>query len=171
MTPRPSAPITSRRRAKESTTQTSCWAPPCRARQGELIDKVYAFGAGGATDNAGTGAITRELEFVLPPIAGTTNAASHRNMENIVDLQLAINNSNVAGVSGDGPYETPTTGDPQNVTTGIEFSIPLCEIGYTSGADQAVGVRQQRRARFPGEPDRRGPGSSSETWRILDAGL
>jgi len=101
--------------------------------QGDLIDKAYAFGPGGATDNAGTGAITRELEFALPPIAGTTNAASHRNMENIVDLQMALNNSNTQGVSGDGPYETPTTGNPQDVVTGIEFSIPLSEIGYTTG--------------------------------------
>ena len=108
--------------------------------QGQLIDKTYAFGPGGATDNAGTGAITRELEFVLPPIAGTTNAASHRNMMNIVDLQLAIDNSNTAGVTGEGAYETPTDdpsrttlGDPQNVRTGFEFSIPLSEIGYTSG--------------------------------------
>jgi hypothetical protein len=103
--------------------------------QGDLIDKVYALGPnGGATDNAGTGAITRELEFVLPPIAGTTNAASHRNMENIVDLQMAIDNSNTAGVSGDGPYTTPTAGNPQDVMTGFEFSIPLSEIGNPAGA-------------------------------------
>ncbi len=101
--------------------------------QGELIDKVYAFGPGGATDNAGAGAITRELEFVLPPIAGTVNAASHRNMENIVDLQLAIDNSNVAGVSGAGPYTDPTTEDPSAVLTGVEFSIPLSEIGNPAG--------------------------------------
>jgi hypothetical protein len=102
--------------------------------QGDLIDKVYALGPnGGATDNAGTGAITRELEFVLPPVAGTNNAASHRNMENIVDLQMAINNSNTAGVNGDAPYTTPTAGDPSAVQTGVEFSIPLSEIGYTGG--------------------------------------
>jgi hypothetical protein len=103
--------------------------------QGDLIDKVYAFGPnGGATDNAGTGAITRELEFVLPPVAGTNNVASHRNMENIVDLQLAIDNSNTAGVSGDAPYIVPTTGNPQDVVTGVEFSIPLSEIGSPAGA-------------------------------------
>ncbi|RIK82204.1 MAG: hypothetical protein DCC67_07470 [Planctomycetota bacterium] len=101
--------------------------------QGELIDKTYAFGPGGATDNAGTGAITRELEFVLPPIADTGNSASHRNMENIVDLELAIDNSNTAGVSGAAPYTDPTTGDPQNVVTGVEFSIPLSEIGNPTG--------------------------------------
>jgi hypothetical protein len=106
--------------------------------QGQLIDKTYAFGPGGATDNAGTGAITRELEFVLPPIAGTNNMASHRDMMNIVDLRLAINNSNTAGVTGDAPYTTPTTGNPGDVVTGIEFSIPLSEIGYTNGTIKLI---------------------------------
>lgn len=102
--------------------------------QGDLIDKIYALGPnGGATDNAGTGAVTRELEFSLPPIAGTTNAASHRNMDNIVDLQMALNNSNTAGVTGDAPYTSPATGNPADVVTGIEFSIPLSEIGNPAG--------------------------------------
>jgi hypothetical protein len=106
--------------------------------QGQLIDKTYAFGPGGATDNAGTGAITRELEFVLPPIAGTNNMASHRDMMNIVDLRLGINNSNTAGVTGDAPYTSPTTGNPGDVVTGIEFSIPLSEIGYTNGTIKLI---------------------------------
>ena len=102
--------------------------------QGQLIDKNYVLGAGGATDDVGTGALTRELEFALPIAASDpTNAFKHRNMDNIVDLQMAIDNSNVGGVSGDGPYTTSTAGDPQNVRTGIEFSIPLSEIGYASG--------------------------------------
>jgi hypothetical protein len=102
--------------------------------QGELIDKNYAFGPGGATDNAGTGAITRELEFSLPPIAGTTNAASHRNMDNIVDLEMALDNSNAVGVSGDSPYTTPVGPEVGGaVTTGIEFSIPLSQIGNPAG--------------------------------------
>lgn len=103
--------------------------------QGELIDKVYAQGAGTVNGNL----ITRELEFSLP-IDGSdpTNTFKRRNMENIVDLQLAIDNSNVAGVSGNSPYNTPTTDDPQNVRTGIEFSIPLSEIGYTSGPIKLV---------------------------------
>ena len=98
--------------------------------QGDLIDKVYAQGAGTVNGNL----VTRELEFALP-IDGSdpTNTFKRRNMENIVDLQLAMDNSNVAGVSGAAPYETPTTDDPQNVRTGIEFSIPLSEIGYASG--------------------------------------
>jgi len=98
--------------------------------QGDLIDQVYAQGAGTVNGNL----ITRELEFALP-IDGSdpTNTFKRRDMENIVNLQLAVDNSNVGGVSGDGPYDTPTAGDPQNVRTGIEFSIPLSEIGYTSG--------------------------------------
>ncbi len=100
---------------------------------GELIDKAYAMGAGGATDVAGTGAVTRELEFVLPPIAGTNNAASHRDMLNTVELRMAIDNSNTAGVSGVGPYTTPTVDNPAAVTTGIEFSIPLDKLGNPSG--------------------------------------
>lgn len=109
--------------------------------QGDLIDKTYALGPGGATDNAGTGAVTRELEFVLPPVAGTTNAASHRDMQNIVDLKMAIDNSNTQGVTGDAPYEVPTTdpsqfqpGNPQDVKTGIEFSIPLTVLDNPTGA-------------------------------------
>ncbi|MBL9163844.1 MAG: PEP-CTERM sorting domain-containing protein [Planctomycetaceae bacterium] len=98
--------------------------------QGDLIDKVYAQGAGTVNGNL----VTRELEFSLP-IDGSdpSNTFKRRDMENIVDLQMAIDNSNVAGVSGNGPYEVPTTDDPQNVKSGIEFSIPLSEIGYTSG--------------------------------------
>jgi hypothetical protein len=102
--------------------------------QGQLIDKTYAFGPGGATDNAGTGAVTRELEFALPPVAGTTNAASHRDMQNIVGLEMALDNSNIAGVSGASPYTTPTAEDTGAVTTGIEFSIPLSQIGNPAGA-------------------------------------
>lgn len=104
--------------------------------QGQLIDKTYAFGPGGATDNAGTGAITRELEFVLPPVAGTNNAASHRNMQNVIDLQMAIDNGNTAGVSGNGPYTVETTENPAAVTTGVEFSVPLSAIGNPAAASQ-----------------------------------
>ncbi len=107
--------------------------------RGQLIDKNYVLGPGGATDDVGTGAITRELEFALPIAASDpTNSFKHRNMDNIVDLQMAFDNSNVGGVTGDGPYSTPTTGDPQNVRTGLEFSIPLSQIGYTSGPIRLV---------------------------------
>ncbi|MEQ8211585.1 MAG: PEP-CTERM sorting domain-containing protein [Lacipirellulaceae bacterium] len=104
--------------------------------QGELIDKNYVLapGPGGATDASGAGRITEELEFALPvDPADTGNTFSHRDMDNIVDLELAIDNSNTEGVSGDGPFTTPTTGDPENVMTGVEFSIPLSEIGNPTG--------------------------------------
>ena len=63
-------------------------------------------------------------------------------MQNIINLEMAIDNSNTAGVTGDGDYTLPTTdtngglrpaGDPQNVTKGIEFSIPLTALGNASG--------------------------------------
>lgn len=108
--------------------------------QGELIDQDYALSSTGGqgTDNEGTGLIAGELEFTLPPAASDpTNAFSHRDMMNIIDLELAIDNSNTAGVSGDdGPnddYSTVTEGDPENVMTGIEFSIPLSAIGNPTG--------------------------------------
>ena len=104
--------------------------------QGELIDQNYALSptGGQGTDNEGTGLITTELKFTLPVApSDPNNDNSHRDMDNIVNLELAIDNSNIAGVSGDGPYTTPTAGDPENVMTGIEFSIPLSEIGNPTG--------------------------------------
>ena len=101
--------------------------------QGQLIDKVYAMdpNGGGCTDAAGTGCVVRELEFVLP-VEAAGNPNNHRNFENTVDLQAAINNSNTAGVDGNDPNGDGmwnATGNPGDVTTGIEFSIPLSEIG------------------------------------------
>jgi hypothetical protein len=93
--------------------------------QGQLIDKNYvtahpAFNA-------------PELNFALP-VVSPNNPENHRDMLNTVDLQMAIDNSNTAGVTGDSPFTTPTTGDPQNVTTGVEFSLPLSAIGNPAGA-------------------------------------
>jgi hypothetical protein len=92
--------------------------------QGQLIDKAYV--AAHPELNA------PELQFVLPVIT-ENNPENRRDMLNTVDLRMAVNNSNVAGVSGDAPYETPTTGDPAAVTTGFEFSIPLSQIGSPTG--------------------------------------
>jgi len=109
--------------------------------QGELIDKNYALGAGGCTDNSGAGCLPAELEFALDvdTINDPANTFSHRNMENLVDLQMAFDNSNTVGVNGDsgsfGDYSEGTFEDPSVVTTGIEFSIPLSEIGSPSGTD------------------------------------
>jgi hypothetical protein len=104
--------------------------------QGHLIDRNYATTSGGcSTDDSGNGCAAAELGFALnvdPNDVG--NAKNHRNFNNTVDLQMAFDNSNTAGVSGAAPYETPTTGDPQNVNTGLEFSIPLSQIGATAGS-------------------------------------
>jgi hypothetical protein len=94
--------------------------------QGELIDKNYVATHGTVAAQL----IAKELEFAL---ADDGNDRNRRNMENTIDLEMAINNSNTAGVEGSGSAPWETAGNPQDVTTGIEFSIPLSEIGYTSG--------------------------------------
>ena len=104
--------------------------------QGQLIDRTYAQAAGGCVGDTGAGCLAAELEFVLDvdpaEIGGATpNTSNHRNFNNTVDLEVALNNSNIAGVEGGGGG--PTTGDPQNVFTGVEFSIPLSEIGNPTG--------------------------------------
>lgn len=102
--------------------------------QGQLIDQNYALGAGGCTaddTDGGAGCIARELEFVLPVDSNdATNALNHRNFDNEIDLELAFDNSNIAGVGGGDP--STFTGDPENVITGLEFSIPLDELGLTA---------------------------------------
>jgi len=110
--------------------------------QGDLIDRNYALGAGGCNaDNSGADCVAAELEFVLPiDVANDPlNTFSHRDMNNFVDLQMAFDNSNTAGVTGDaglaGDYSDATLEDPSLVTTGIEFSIPLSAIGSPSGTD------------------------------------
>jgi hypothetical protein len=101
---------------------------------GDLIDKTWLA--------ANPGFAAPEVQFAAAvDTPGNTN--NHRNMQNTIDLKLAIDNSNTAGVVGNDPYNLPTTdtngdlrpaGDPQNVTKGIEFSIPLSAIGNpTSG--------------------------------------
>jgi hypothetical protein len=40
----------------------------------------------------------------------------------------------VAGVEGGGSPPWETTGDPANVRTGVEFSIPLSEVGNPTGS-------------------------------------
>ncbi len=56
-----------------------------------------------------------------------------RDMSNVVDLQMAINNSNTVGVIGGADPIWDTLGDPFNVITGIEFSIPLSQLGAVTG--------------------------------------
>lgn len=102
---------------------------------GQLIDQNYALGAGGCTadtTDGGAGCIAPELEFVLPVDSNDpTNALNHRNFNNTIDLQMAFDNSNIAGVEGGSSMVV--TGDPQNVITGLEFSIPLAALGNPTG--------------------------------------
>jgi hypothetical protein len=92
--------------------------------QGQLIDKNYA---------AANPGLTPELNFTLAPTS-PNNTENRRDLLNTVDFQLAIDNSNVLGVNGGPSFTLPTTEDPASVTTGIEFSIPLSQIGATTGA-------------------------------------
>ncbi len=108
--------------------------------QGELIDRDYALGAGGCDDDGGDGCLAREFEFALdvdPSEIGVENPnnSNHRFFNNFVDLQMALNNSNVVGVRGSGgPFDlVEGVDDPATVLTGIEFSIPLSEIGNPTG--------------------------------------
>ena len=110
---------------------------------GEVIDRAYALDPtkGGCTDDTGAGCIAPELEFVLEVdpaeqgLGSSSNASNHRNFNNTIGLEMAIDNSNTAGVLGSGgPFElVPGEDDPENVITGIEFSIPLSELGNPTG--------------------------------------
>jgi hypothetical protein len=103
--------------------------------QGQLIDQNYAMGAGGCTTDGtdgGAGCAAPELEFALPVDSNDpTNTKNHRDFNNTVGLEMAFNNINVAGVEGGSG--AVTTGDPQNVLTGLEFSIPLSALGNPTG--------------------------------------
>jgi hypothetical protein len=111
--------------------------------QGELIDRNYATGAGGCDAATAAGCIAKELEFALPVDPAESgmadpamnNASRRRDFNNFVDLQMALNNSNVVGVRGSGgPFElVPGEDNPETVRTGIEFSIPLSQIGNPTG--------------------------------------
>jgi hypothetical protein len=104
--------------------------------QGQLIDRNYALGPDGGCDedNTGAGCIARELEMALPlDPADPNNVQNHRNFDNTVSIELGFDNSNTVGVTGAEPYTTPTTGNPQEVTSGLEFSIPLSQIGDPTG--------------------------------------
>jgi hypothetical protein len=86
--------------------------------QGQLIDKNYV---------TANGLVAPELDFVLPQDPNDpNNDLNHRDMENTVDMRLALDNSNTAGVEGgSGPV---TSGNPEDVLTGIELSIPLDQL-------------------------------------------
>jgi hypothetical protein len=98
---------------------------------GQLIDKNYVAANGFDMGNL----IAKELEFALAENAADPDTLdrNRRDMENTIDLRMALNNSNIAGVEGSGSEPWETEGNPQDVTTGIEFSIPLAQIGNPTG--------------------------------------
>ena len=82
--------------------------------------------------DGGAGCVAPELEFALPVDSNDpTNALNHRDFDNSIGLEMAFNNSNIAGVEGGSG--AVVTGDPQNVITGLEFSIPLSALGNPAG--------------------------------------
>jgi PEP-CTERM motif len=74
-------------------------------------------------------------EFFEPVdlINDPTNDLNHRDMDNSIGMLMGVNQSNVAGVNGSGGPDFTNTGDPENVTTGIEIAIPLAAIGNPTG--------------------------------------
>jgi PEP-CTERM motif len=74
-------------------------------------------------------------EFFEPvdTINDPTNSLNHRDMDNTIGMLMAVNQSNVAGVNGSGGPDFTNTGDPENVTTGIEIAIPLAALGSPTG--------------------------------------
>jgi hypothetical protein len=125
----------------EGVRTTSLFGPtlPSDLTQGELIDKNYALapgpGGGGGTGTLNNGLFAAELEFVLPDDG---NGRNRRNMENVIDLRMALDNSNTAGVEGAGP-PWQTAANPGDVTTGLEFSIPLAHLG-NPGAGNTIKI-------------------------------
>jgi hypothetical protein len=81
------------------------------------FDVDYAVLGGGASQYLG----------VFNPFL--TNSGSTGTGANSESITVAFNNSNTAGVTGDGPYTIPTAGNPQDVTTGVELSLSLADLG------------------------------------------
>lgn len=91
---------------------------------GEPIDQLN----NGCTGPSDTACNPLEHEFAEPvdTVNDPTNTRGHRGFLNDIDLLMAINNSNTAGVnSGSGV----ATGNPASVVTGVEFSVPLSLLG------------------------------------------
>ncbi len=87
--------------------------------QGQLIDSNYAGGG-----------VFPELAWAGPTV---------RSLVNSIDLRMALDNSNIAGVKGSGgPFELVSGEDnPADVKTGLEFSVPLSAIG-NPGSGQEI---------------------------------
>jgi hypothetical protein len=96
--------------------------------QGEPIDQLN----NGCLGPSDTNCSPPEHEFAEPidTVNDPSNTRGHRDFLNDIGLRMAINNSNTAGVNaGTGA----ATGNPQNVVTGIEFSLPLSVLGNPLG--------------------------------------
>lgn len=97
--------------------------------QGEPIDQFN----NGCLSPADTNCNPPEHEFAEPvdTVNDPSNSKNHRNLANDIGFLMAVDNSNTQGVVlGSGA----TTGNPQDVLTGIEFSIPLAQLGSPTGA-------------------------------------
>jgi hypothetical protein len=97
-------------------------------QQGEPIDQLN----NGCLGPADTNCSPPEHEFAEPidTVNDPTNSKGHRDFLNDIGLRMAINNSNIAGVNAGGGA---ASGNPQAVMTGIEFSLPLAELGFPQG--------------------------------------
>ncbi|MEM8944659.1 MAG: hypothetical protein AAGD11_05690 [Planctomycetota bacterium] len=96
--------------------------------QGELIDQLN----NGCSGPADTSCNPPEHEFAEPvdTVNDPLNLRGHRDLANDIGFRMAINNSNTQGVVfGSGS----AAGNPQDVLTGIEFAIPLTQLGNPSG--------------------------------------
>lgn len=95
--------------------------------QGEILDQTN--NAWLSPDDTGVTPLPHEFVEAVS-IFDPNNVNNHRDMTNTIGLEMALDNSNIFGVfSGTGA----TAGDPQNVVTGLEFSIPLSSIGNPTG--------------------------------------
>ena len=97
--------------------------------QGEPIDQFN----NGCVSPADTNCNPPEHEFAEPVDFANdpSNTKNHRDLANDIGFLMAVNNSNTQGVNfGTGA----ATGNPQDVLTGIEFSIPLSQLGNPAGA-------------------------------------
>ena len=96
--------------------------------QGEPIDQLN----NGCTGPADTNCSPPEHEFAEPvdTVNDPSNTRNHRDMTNDIGFRMAIDNSNTEGVV---PGTGSAGGNPQDVLTGIEFSILLAELGSPTG--------------------------------------
>lgn len=95
--------------------------------QGQLIDQDWVA--------AHPGFAAPEVKMALAPITAN-NPENYRDLKNIIDLRMAIDNSNIAGVSGAGPYTDATLEDVAAVSTGVEMSMPLSAIGNPASTSE-----------------------------------